>query len=80
MISKTVYVHWLNNHAFTGAVNARQVRVTKVAHRHIKMTGKAWKGSNSNSCACLYCSTYHAILTHIPAAVGGQRWHSTGVN
>jgi hypothetical protein len=29
MISKMVYVYWLNNHAFTGTLNARQMRVTK---------------------------------------------------
>jgi hypothetical protein len=35
MISVRVYVHWLNSNAFTGVVNARHVRVTKFAHRHI---------------------------------------------
>jgi hypothetical protein len=28
MISQISQVHWLSNHAFTGAVNARQARVT----------------------------------------------------
>jgi hypothetical protein len=27
MISVRIFVHWLNNHTFTGAVNARPVRV-----------------------------------------------------
>jgi hypothetical protein len=35
-----VHVHWLNNRAFICAVNSRPARVPKVAHRHIKMTGK----------------------------------------
>jgi hypothetical protein len=65
MISKITQVHWLNNHALTGAVNARQVHVIKVAHRHIKMTDEAYQGSNSNSCACVYCLHYNTILTHM---------------
>jgi hypothetical protein len=32
----------LSNHACTGVIHARQVRVTNVVHRHIKMTGKTW--------------------------------------
>jgi hypothetical protein len=40
MISKIAHFHLLSNHAFTDVINARPVPVTKVAHRHIKMTGK----------------------------------------
>jgi hypothetical protein len=57
MTSKITQVQLLSNHPFTGVVNARQVRVTKVAHWPIQMTGKTWNGSNSNSCAWFHCYT-----------------------
>jgi hypothetical protein len=70
MISKMVYVHWLNNHAFTGDVNARPARVWQKSY-----TNNRQDLSSPDSLSPLFSIT---ILTHIPAAVGGERWYSTG--
>jgi hypothetical protein len=67
MISVRVYVHWRNSHAFTGVVNARHARVTKLAHRHIKMTGKAWPAQ----VACRHCSTLQ-YNSHTYTGHGGR--------
>jgi hypothetical protein len=63
MISKIAHVHLLSNPAFMGAVNAPQVRVTKVAHQHIKMTGKTWGLAALGPIVLQYIT----IITHMPA-------------
>jgi hypothetical protein len=64
LIIELVYVHWLDTHAFTGAVNAPySASVTQVAQQHITMTGKTW-GLAVLGSIVLHYSTF---ITHMPA-------------
>jgi hypothetical protein len=65
IISKIAHVHLLSNHAFTGVINARQMRVTNVAHQHIQMTGET---INLLRLALLFYSTIQ--LSHICRQTG----------
>jgi hypothetical protein len=50
------------------------VHVTKVAHRHIKMTDSLYSAQLPEGCACLYCST----LQYNSHTYGGEQFIQTG--